>query len=68
MVQKENHTNPPCCTNCGIVIDEHPAIEKNKELIEALEYLLEGVNGLPHLTAIEGTLTKHCIKAKAALK
>ena len=41
---------------------------KNIHYREALEYLLEGVNNLPALTAIEGTLVPHCEKAKEALK
>jgi hypothetical protein len=43
-------------------------LDENKKLEEALKYLLEGINGLPALTAIEGALTKHCNKAKEALK
>lgn len=38
-----------------------------KELREALEYLMEGVSGLPPLSAISGTLITHFDKAKQAL-
>ncbi len=38
------------------------------ELLEALEYLLKGVNDLPPLTAISGVLTQQCKEAESAIK
>lgn len=38
------------------------------ELLEALQDLLKGVNGLPPLTAIAGVLTQQCKHAEAAIK
>lgn len=42
--------------------------KENQELKEALKYLMEGVEGLPPLTAIQGTLIHHFEVAKKALK
>ena len=42
--------------------------DQNKELIEVLEDLMKGINGLPPLTAIQGVLEKQYEKAKKSLK
>lgn len=48
-----------------IATDKEAAI---KELVEGLEYLMKGVDGLPPLTAIAGTLEKQYSAAKQLIQ
>lgn len=44
------------------------AVRQRDELREALVYLMEGVRGLPPLTAIVGVLEQQYIQAEVAIK
>ena len=51
---------------CGLLPSE--LLRQRDELREALLYLMDGVRGLPPLTAIVGVLEQQYIQAEAAIK
>ena len=65
-LEAENRELHTACNNYkGMYVDK---MAENKKLREALITLMDGVQGLPPLTAIQGTLTKEWEIAEEALK
>lgn len=72
-VEKENISNASFIGECFTVdsktgLSYRKILEQRNYLYEALVELMEGVDGLPPLTAIQGALTEQYNKAEQAIK